>query len=54
MEFASCYDQSAMVLTSQLFLSVTLVFIIMAAFAARRLLSMSGRTVEQLQTAVAG
>ena len=49
MEFASCYDQSGIVLAS---LNVTAVLIILAAFAAARLISMSGRMpAEQLQAA---
>jgi hypothetical protein len=52
MEFASCYDQSETVLASSIFLSITAVFIILAAFAAARLIAMSGAgSVDQLQTA---
>ncbi|EHH11662.1 hypothetical protein GCM10007880_48810 [Mesorhizobium amorphae] len=40
MEFASCYDQSAIVLA---FLNVTAVFIILTAFAGARLIAVSGR-----------
>lgn len=52
MEFASCYVQSGSIFASSDFLSVTAVFIILAAFAAARLIAMSGeRSVDQLQTA---
>lgn len=52
MEFASCYDQSGTVLASSVFLTVTAVFIVLAAVAAVRLITMSGASsVEQLQTA---
>jgi hypothetical protein len=49
MEFASCYDQSGIVLA---FLNITAVFTILAAFAGARLIAMSGGTPpEQIQTA---
>ncbi len=52
MEFASCYDQSGTVLASSIFLTVTAVFIVLAGFAALRLIAISGRMpVEKLQAA---
>jgi uncharacterized membrane protein (DUF485 family) len=52
MEFASCYDQSGTVLASSIFLTVTAIFIVLAAFSAARLTAMSGAgSVEQIQTA---
>jgi hypothetical protein len=48
----SCFDQSGSILASTMFLNITAVFIILAAFAAARLISMSGAaSVDQLQTA---
>ncbi|RJT36128.1 hypothetical protein D3227_20655 [Mesorhizobium waimense] len=52
MEFASCFDQSGTVLASTIFLSITAVFIILAAFAAARLITTSGAgSIERLRTA---
>jgi len=48
LEFASCYDQSGIVLAS---LNVTAVLIIVAAFAAARLIAMSRAMPAQLQAA---
>ena len=49
MEFASCYDQSASIFASSAFLNVTAVFIILAAFAAARLIGMSRSDIDQTQ-----
>jgi len=52
MEFASCFDNSGIVLASTIFLNVTAVFIILAAFAAARLITTSGAgSIERLRTA---
>jgi len=52
MEFASCYDQSGTVLASSIFLIVTAVLIVLAGFAAARLIARSGAgSVELLQAA---
>jgi hypothetical protein len=41
MEFAVCYDNSATVLASSIFLTITAAFIILSAFAAARLIALS-------------
>lgn len=52
MEFASCYDQSASIFASTMFLNITAFFIILAAFAVARLVAISGEgSVNRLQTA---
>jgi len=52
MEFASCYDQSASIFASTMFLNITAVFIILAAFAIARLAARSGEgSANRLQTA---
>jgi len=52
MEFASCYDQSASIFASTMFLNITAFLIILAAFAVVRLASISGQdSVSRLQTA---
>ncbi|EHH11666.1 hypothetical protein MEA186_12898 [Mesorhizobium amorphae CCNWGS0123] len=52
MEFASCFDQSGTVLASTIFLDITAVLIILAAFAAARLITTSGAgSIERLRTA---
>lgn len=52
MEFASCYDQSGTIRAWSIFLTVTAVFIVLAAGAAVRSIAMSvASSVEQLQTA---
>ena len=52
MEFAVCYDNSATVLASEIFLTVTAVFVVMAVFAAARLIALSAASsTERLQAA---
>jgi hypothetical protein len=47
----SCLDQSGGILASTMFLNITAVFMILAAFAVVHLIAMSGEgSVEQLQT----
>jgi len=50
MEFASCYDQSASIVAASAFMTLTATFTILAAFAASRLIAMSG-SVDRLQPA---
>ncbi|ESY60721.1 hypothetical protein LB577_03955 [Mesorhizobium sp. B283B1A] len=52
MEFASCYEQSASIFASSAFLNMTAIFVILAAFAAARLIALSGTgSVDRLQIA---
>lgn len=52
MEFASCYDQSASIFASTMFLNITAFFIVLAAFAMLRLVAISGEgSVYRLQAA---
>ncbi|WP_210238136.1 hypothetical protein, partial [Mesorhizobium sp. M1D.F.Ca.ET.183.01.1.1] len=52
MELAVCYDHSSLELAWSIFLDITAVFLIMAAFAAMRLIALSGKDpVERFQPA---